>query len=250
VLATHIHIVGAERRGDVDDAGAVFHAHEVAVQHVRVVPLDRQELVERLVVHPQQIFALHLLDDRVGFRMLERFVHQGLAQDQALGAAIVRGPLDHHVIQAAAHRQRGVAGQRPGRGGPGQEVGAGLVLHGKAHEHARIGHLFVTQRDLVTAQRRATAGAVGHHFVALVEQVLVPELAQDPPDALDVLVGVGDISVVEVHPERDALGQALPLLDVAEDTLAALLVVLRDAVFLDLPLVREAKLFLDLDLDR
>ena len=102
----------------------------------------------------------------------------------------------------------------------------------------------------MAADRRAAARAVRHDLVALVEQVLVPDLPQQPPDRLDVVVGVGVVGVVQVDPEADALGEALPLLEVRGDALAAQLVELGDAVGLDLPLAVDAEAALDLELDR
>ncbi len=99
-------------------------------------------------------------------------------------------------------------------------------------------------------KRRAAARAVRDDLVALVEQVLVPEILQDPPDRLDVLVGIGHIGVVQIDPEGDAVGQPFPILDVVEDRLPAQLVELGDAVVFDLLLVGEAKFLLDLDLHR
>src|SRR5690606_15912094 len=171
--------------------------------------------------------------------------------DQPLGAfAAGSRTLDYHVSRAAVDGDRDVAGQRPGRRRPHQEEGAGLVLHREAHKHARISDFLVPLRDFVAAQRRAAARAVGDDLETFVQQALVPELAQDPPYALDVLVLVRDVRVFEIDPERDPLGELFPFLDVAEDALAALFVVARDAVFLDVALVLEAELFLDLDLDR
>ena len=77
------------------------------------------------------------------------------------------------------------------------------------------------------------AGAVRDHFVTLVQQVVVRDPLQRPPDRLDVLVGEGDVGVVEIDPEADALGQPVPLLDVREHRLPAALVELRDAELLD-----------------
>ena len=99
-------------------------------------------------------------------------------------------------------------------------------------------------------KRRAAARAVRHDLVALVEQVLVPEIFQDPPDRLDIFVGVGHIGIFQVHPKGDAVGQFLPILDVGKDGLLAKLVEFVDAVFFDLLFVGEAKLLLDFDLDR
>ena len=86
--------------------------------------------------------------------------------------------------------------------------------------------------------------------MALVEQVLVGDLAQRPPHGLDVGRVERPVGVVEVDPEADALGQRVPVLQEREDRLAALLVELGDAVGLDLRLGGDAELLLDRDLHR
>jgi hypothetical protein len=85
--------------------------------------------------------------------------------------------------------------------------------------------------------------------VALVEQALAEQLGQRPPDALDVAAVVGDVGVLEVHPEANALGEALPLVGVAKDGLDAALGEGLDAVVLDLGLAVDAELLLHLHLD-
>ena len=102
----------------------------------------------------------------------------------------------------------------------------------------------------MAADRGAAARAIRHDLVALVEQVLVPDLPQQPPDRLDVLVGERVVGVVQVDPEADALGEALPLLEVGGDALPAQLVELGDAVGLDLPFAVDAEAPLHLELHR
>ena len=108
----------------------------------------------------------------------------------------------------------------------------------------------VALRDLVRGERGAAARAVGDDLVALVEPPVVPDLAQRPPDRLDVVVVQRHVGVVEVDPEADPLGQPVPVLDVAEDRLAAALVELGDPELLDLLLGGDPELALDLELDR
>ena len=97
---------------------------------------------------------------------------------------------------------------------------------------------------------RPAARAVRHDLVPLVQEPLLPHLLQRPPDGLDVVVVEREVRLVRVDPEGDPLGQPLPLVDVLEHRLAALLVELGDAVALDVVLVVEAELPLDLELDR
>ena len=61
---------------------------------------------------------------------------------------------------------------------------------------------------------------------------------------------IGDIGVVEVDPERDSLGEPLPLAGVAKHALQAAMDEGLHAVALDLLLRVDAQLLRDLDLDR
>ena len=102
----------------------------------------------------------------------------------------------------------------------------------------------------MVAQARLAAGAVGRAPVVLVHEPVVPELLEDPPARLDVVVVVRDVRVLHVRPEGDPLRQLLEVAHVAIHALAALLVEPGDAVRLDLGLRVQPQLLLHLDLDR
>ena len=163
--------------------------------------------------------------------------------------------LGAHVGEIGRHRQGGVGEQRPGRGGPGQDLvagpqGAGAVDDREGDVDARILDVLVTLGDLVRGQRGAAARAVGDDPVTLVEQVAVPQRLQRPPDRLDVVVVERPVRVLDVDPVADPLGQPVPVLEELEDRLAALGVELGDAVSLDVRLGVEPELLLDRDLHR
>ena len=99
-------------------------------------------------------------------------------------------------------------------------------------------------------ERRHAPRAVRRDAVALVDEVLVPELVEDPPPGLDVLVGISHIRIVHIDPERDALRQRFPVLHVAENAFLALLVELRDAVGLDVTFGGEIQFRLNGELHR
>ena len=88
--------------------------------------------------------------------------------------------------------------------------------------------------------------------MALVEQAAIEELLQGPPHTLDITLVEGDIGLLQIHPEADAVGQLFPLLLIAEDRLDTGAVKLLDAVVLDgrLAAVQDAELLADLDLHR
>jgi hypothetical protein len=117
----------------------------------------------------------------------------------------------------------------------------------------RLTHAYsiaIALRDLVRRQRRADPRVVRDDLVPLIDQALVPDLLQQVPDALDVVVVQREVRVLEVHPEPHALRHGFPLGDMAHHGRAALVRELGDSDFLlDAPLVEDPELFLDLVLD-
>ena len=148
--------------------------------------------------------------------------------------------------------------ERPGRGRPHQQVGAdevgvalGVVDEREADVHRRIDDVAVDVglAQLVGRQRGAAASAVGADLVALVEQSLLPELGDQPPHRLDVVVRQRPVGIGRVDPGARAGGEGRPVLDVAQHRVAAVLVELGHPVGLDLVLGVEAELLFDLELD-
>src|ERR1051325_855278 len=98
-------------------------------------------------------------------------------------------------------------------------------------------------------KRRAATPGIRHNLIALVQQILVPEIFQDPPDRLNVVVGVRDIGILKINPERDAICQAFPILNIGKHGLPAKFVEFIDAIGFDLLLVFEAELLFHFDLN-
>jgi hypothetical protein len=183
---------------------------------------------------------------------------------RAVPAAHADRPLDQGVGRLGVDRQAGVGGQRPGRRGPGEEgdvarlvrgdhaTGHQVAVHrGEGGVDAGVGHvLAVALRHLVRCQRRVRRRRVPGGLVVLDQQAPLPQLLHDPPARLDVAGVVGDVGVLQVEPEADALGHLVPVLDVLEHVVAAQGVEAGDAVVLDLLLVGEPEPALDRDLDR
>ena len=159
--------------------------------------------------------------------------------------------LDLDVLDVLTDGEGHVARQRPGRGRPGQDGGAGLSFQLEAHVDAGIGRVVaIALRQLVAAERCGAARAVGRDPEALVDQALVPHLLERPPDRLDVARVVGPVGVVVVEPEGHPLAERAPVCDVAVDRLTAPLVEGGDAIRLDLLLAGDLELLLDLQLHR
>ena len=216
-------VVLAEGGGDVDEAGAVLGGDEVAGEDAEGVARARVGELEdgAAVAAADQLGAGEAVEDLDS--LAEHLLDQRLGEDQ--GLAVDARARD--VGDVGRDGDGDVAGQGPGRRRPDQQrlarLGPVLAEQREAHVYGGVLDVLVALRDLVRGERGAAARAVGDDLVALVEAVLVPELAQRPPDRLDVVVLEGDVGVVEVDPEADPLGQPVPLLDVLEDRLAAAL---------------------------
>ena len=238
VLARGAHVVLAECRRQVHDSRAVLGGDEVAHHHdvpARDVPEWR--LVRSTSQVGRRHGALHhgVVADHLG--------HKRLGHHQSLAIHV-----HHRVGGVGIDRCRLIGGKRPRRGGPHQERRAGLVHQGEPHVDGRVGHVLVALGHLVAAQCGAASGAVRHDLVAFVHQALVEHGGQAPPHALDVVGVHGAVRLRGVHPEPDAIGQALPLVEVLAHRGPAARVELGDAVRLDLGLARDAQLLLHLEL--
>ena len=89
---------------------------------------------------------------------------------------------------------------------------------------------------------------VGLDGVALVEESLLVELAEQPPERLDVLVVVGDVGVLHVDPVAHLVAQVGPFAGVHHHVLAALAVVVLDADGFADVFLRDAELLLHAEL--
>jgi hypothetical protein len=260
-----LEVVLPERRRDVHQAGAVRGRHEVgrddrkAAVRARIEDRPRVGDVDQLATGEalQDLGALaqYPLDQR------RRQHIDALVRRRPLSGAL-RGPTPTaraHILDVWRHRDRPIARQRPRRRRPDQQ-GVALTqsitrgsrgeVHRQAHVHRGVYDIPIAQRDLVRGERRPAARAVRHHLVPLVEQALRVDLGERPPDRLDIGLVQRAVGVVEVDPEADALGEAVPLLQVLEHRLAAARVEALDPEPLDLGLRGDSQLLFDRDLDR
>ena len=149
--------------------GHVGVAHHVVCLLVLLLAEGHGAVEQRLVLLKLQVLAL------VGLQNLEVLPQHGFGQGlgQIIGVAVPGFHL--HIVLVGVHAQSQIAGQRPGRGGPCQDVGV-LALHLEAGDGGALLHVLVALGHLVGGQRGAAARAVGHHLEALVQKALVPNL--------------------------------------------------------------------------
>src|ERR671916_2542990 len=142
------------------------------------------------------------------------------------------------VFHVGTNGDGGVRDEGPRCRGPDEEARVPLITEGKPHVDARVHHgvrvLLVAEGDLGGGEGGLVAGAVGAYLETLVEEFLLVEGLQGPPDALYVGVVERAVGIFHVYPESESLAHLLPGFDVAEDGLAAQAVELLHAVALDI----------------
>ena len=164
-------VVYAVQRRRVHHASSFLRGDEIRIDHVVGASLLGDGVrVQGFVLEAYEVAALHAFDH---VRRLLEHHEPRLGQDQELVAFL---HLD--VVDVVADRERDVARQRPGRGGPREDRRSGVVLEPEPDVDARIGHVVaVALSQLVTRQRGGAAGAVRGDAEASVDEVLLPHLA-------------------------------------------------------------------------
>ena len=164
VLAADAVIVLTKGGSDMHDAGAVGHGDVIVADDAPggLVQLAHGEVEQGLVLHALQFRAGHFRVD-LYFLAAENRRDQGLAHNVVL--ALHR---DAAIGIAGIDAQRQVAGQRPGRGSPGQQVSV-FALDLEQHERGGFLHVLIALRHFVAGQSGAAAGAVGRDLVAQIQ---------------------------------------------------------------------------------
>ncbi len=248
VLFCHGHVISAKSRRDMDQPCAVSSGNVFRVHHIMGRLVAWEEGEQRRVALALQRMSLHSFEnfDR---RIAKDGANQVLCQNQALAAQAIRAGY-HGVFYFRVRSHRHVAGQGPGGGRPDQQVGFRFVHQRKAHIDRGVFCIPVALGNFVVRKRGSATRAIRDNLKALVQQVFVPNGLQQPPDGFDILIPVGDIRPVQVHPVTDAFCQPLPILNAFEGGFPAKRVEFFDPVSLDLRFVVETELLLDLNFHR
>ena len=107
-------------------------------------------------------------------------------------------------------------------------------------------YLYVALRDdFVLGQSCAAAGAPGHYVSALVDQALLVARLEEVPDHVVVLVGLGVVGVVPVHPVSKPFGLLGYRIGESVNSSLAQIDELADPKTFDVSFGSEAKLFFD-----
>ena len=215
IAASDAGVVFTERGRDVDDARAVAHRDiAVAGDEMAFFLLLRGAFggagPEGLVFAVFERGAGHLLEDLVGrSAVLCKLAEDGVEKRLCHIVGVPVGGLHLRVGLLGIDAERDVRREGPRGRGPREEVRV-LALYLEADDGGAFLDGLVALGDLLSGERRAAAGAIGDDLEALVEQSLVPDLAEGPPFGFDIAVFIGHIGVFHVDPVADGAGEVLP----------------------------------------
>ena len=233
LVRVRLSIVGHILRGAVAQLLARLHPrHQLRVLHAH--QLGAGVGAGDSVGH-NLVAVLVVFHGTVGPGGVEIAVHAFLCHNDRYALAVVRIERLHRgILELRPHAERRVRRQSPRRGGPGGKTGRAplrpLCLRVENAEQGRgrgVLHVAVAARlvQLVRAEPGACGRRIGLDGVALIEQTLVIQLAEQPPQGLHILVVVGDVGVVKVNEIAHILRQLAPLGGELHHVLAAAAVV-------------------------
>ena len=234
-------VVFTESRGDMDDACTVFGADIFGVDHAECAfgLLVCKVVEERRVSHAVEVFAFTAGDDGGDGVLFVVGVQARLGEDVERSFIV-----DFDVVDVGTGSERHVGGQGPRSRGPCKEIGVFFAVDFEADGDGGVVDFHISLVCFEIGERSCAAGAVREDFMTFVDQSLVPELFEDPPDGFHVIAVHGAVAVFEIDPAAHALDDLLPLFGVAEDDPAAGFVEFVNAVGFDFAFSGEMKHFL------
>ena len=204
----------------------VFHSYQVSTL-ILTYHLERNQFVARLVVFQCQFFRL----------LVEVCIQQRLGQYHSdFLSCITVISLYGHIVNLRTDTQCRIRRQCPRSSGPCDKVRRTplchfrfRVLHLELSYHRCILHVTVTARlvQLVRTQSGTCCRRIRLDSISLVQQSLLVQLLQQPPQSLDVTVVISDVRIFQVHPVTHLMSKVRPLLSKLHHVGTAMLVVFR-----------------------
>ena len=229
-------IVGTESRSNVNDTGTVLGGNIVARNYAESTIGRLNPRENLLVAHIEKVFASVFGNDSVRNNLvtvlvflewkfcalrIQVSVYPFLCHYHGNRLAII------HIIGAncnifnlAANAECCVRRQSPWRGCPSDEIRFSPASHfglrvNDCELSGNCGVLYIAVAPrlvkFVCAKSSTCCRRIRLNGVALVKQVLVVQLLEQPPQSLDVAVIVCYVRIFEVNPVADALGKVGPV---------------------------------------
>ena len=177
----------------MNDAGTVFGADIFGVDHAECAFgfLVRKVVEERRVGHAVEVFAFIAGDDRGDGILLVVGVQTRFCEDVERSLII-----DFDVVDIGTGSERHVGGQGPRSGRPREEIGVLFTVNFEADGDGGVVNFHVSLIRLEVGERGCAAGAVRENLVTFVDQPLIPELFEDPPDGFHIIAVHGAVHFI------------------------------------------------------
>ena len=171
-----------------------------------------EEVKERLVALADKGLALELFNHGVtlDLSLLKDVLETTFHAHVHLLCGII---LESAIIHSRVDREGQVTGQSPGRGRPSNEVGLLIILkYREGDDNCGIRHFLIVGASLEIGQHGIASRGERHDFGATVDEALIEDLLEGPPDALHVVTVHRLVVVLKIDPATEAADRLLPLL--------------------------------------
>ena len=240
VLFTHAIVVLAECGRNVNDAGAVFKSYVAVVDDIVAFFTFKVGTVKRFVFHALVLAALFAFQNGVVFK---------ISGSKRFGKHIFFAfPLYRYIVVIGTHTKRDVAGKRPRRSSPGENILVAALDFEFCYRRFFF-DVLIALSNLMRRKRRSAARAVRDYFIALVQQSFFPDGFYSPPFRLDIIVVVGNVRMFHIRPVSNAVGHFFPFGFIFPDAFLAFAYKLLDAVLFDFLLAVYSERFFHFQFD-
>ena len=207
------------------DTGTIFGGDIVARDHTIGTRSGIYPGEERFVFKPDKVRTFVACNNLC---VLEIRGQAGLCEDDMFAAL----QLDLHIVDLRSYAERSIARQGPWGRGPSDDIST--VFEMELCGTSQVFDIAVTAGlvELVRRESRSGSRRIRLDSIALVQVAFFIEFLQQIPKCLDILVIVGDIRVIQVHPITHLLGEVRPLLGIFHHLTATSGVVLIHTNFL------------------
>ena len=252
----HLGVIGTKGRRNVYDTRTILGRYVVTGNYAEGFGRAFNDLAVHQFagLYPRhqlsiaQIHEIRTLAAPENFELLTFFCRE-VGRQTTLGHDIQRLlggigvlPLHTHIVNLRANAEGGVGRKCPGSGRPSQHIrgqvghrGCKLracrIDHAELCRHRCVLHIAIAARlvQFVRTQTRSCGRRIGLNGIAFVEEILLIQLFEQPPQRFDILVVVGDIGVLHIHPVTHEVAQVGPFLGVHHHVAAAACIVFFNA---------------------
>jgi hypothetical protein len=175
-----------------------------------------------------------------------KLAQSALGQDELLLGLKV---FDLNIDVIRVNRQSQVGRKGPWSGSPGYHTHIRIADQREGNDNRRIRNILVILLSFEVGQNSHTSVGIRHDFASSVNQILVEDLSEDPPNGLHETLVHGPVGILDVNPSSKSLDNALPLSRILKHNRPAFLIVNVNSKIENLLSIFDIKLLINLKLN-